>query len=97
MQYVCRSITSVLMFILYLIVLVILILLYKGTQVVKLTVADSTFIASDIMKWTVILLAIVLVVGTLFDLYFSLAVRTFYLNLMYYPDHENPNNPKNKY
>lgn len=97
MQYVCRSITTVLMFILYLIVLVILILLYKGTEVVALTTEDLAFIASDIMKWTVILLAIILVVGTLFDLYFSLAVRTFYLNLMYYPDHENPNNPKNKY
>jgi len=33
------------------------------------------------MKWTIILLAIMVVISTLFDLYFSLAVRTFYLNL----------------
>lgn len=34
------------------------------------------------MKWTIILLAITSVVSVLIDLYFSLAIRTFYLNLL---------------
>ncbi len=38
------------------------------------------------MKWGIILLAVILIVGTMFDLYFSLAVRTFYLTLYHYPD-----------
>ena len=33
------------------------------------------------MKWAIILLAILVVVSVLIDLYFSLAIRTFYLNL----------------
>jgi hypothetical protein len=33
------------------------------------------------MKWAIILLAISVIVAVLLDLYFSLAIRTFYLNL----------------
>jgi len=38
------------------------------------------------MKWGIIMLAIILIVGTMLDLYMSLAVRTFYLTLLHYPD-----------
>ena len=44
------------------------------------------FIKSNQMKWGIILLAIILIAGTMLDLYFSLAVRTFYLTLLHYPD-----------
>ena len=39
------------------------------------------FLNSEEMKWGIILLAMSVVVSTLFDLYFSLTIRTFYLNL----------------
>ena len=38
------------------------------------------------MKWGIIFLSVVLVAGTLIDLYFSLVVRTYYLSILYYPD-----------
>lgn len=44
------------------------------------------FIQSDKMKWGIILLAVILIIGTMIDLYFSLSVRTFYLTKLYYPD-----------
>lgn len=67
--------------------IVILVLLYKGTsQIVVLSDQDQAFLTSDQYKWGIILLAIVLVLGTMFDLYFSLAVRTLYLLRLYYPD-----------
>lgn len=47
---------------------------------------DLIFIREDQMKWGIILLAVILVLGTMFDLYFSLAVRTLYLVRFYYPD-----------
>lgn len=67
--------------------LVILVLLYKGsTNIVELTEPDGEFLRSDSMKWVIIMLAVILVIGTMFDLYFSLVVRTFYLTKLYYPD-----------
>jgi len=33
------------------------------------------------MKWGIVFLSIMVVIVTLFDLYFSLVIRTFYLNL----------------
>lgn len=38
------------------------------------------------MKWGIILIAVILILGTMFDLYFSLTVRTYYLTKFYYPD-----------
>jgi len=38
------------------------------------------------MKWGIILLAVILILGTMLDLYFSLAIRTFYLTMLHYPD-----------
>lgn len=38
------------------------------------------------MKWGLILLTLIFIVGTMIDLYFSLAVRTFYLTMLHYPD-----------
>lgn len=81
MQYMVRAVTTIILFALSLAILVILILLYKGTQVFTTTDNDNNFLASNEMKWTIILLAIMVVISTLFDLYFSLAIRTFYLNL----------------
>ena len=80
-QYMTRAITTILMFILCLILLILLILLYKGNEVFTITANDATFLESNAMKWTIILLAITLVISTLLDLYMSLAIRTFYLNL----------------
>lgn len=81
LMYRIRSITSILLFGLSLCLLVLLILAYKGSDTFTLTLADMAFLASDEMKWGIILLAMSVVVSTLFDLYFSLAIRTFYLNL----------------
>lgn len=86
--YKVRAVTSILLFVLSIIILVLLILFYKGTEIFEIQVEDAIFLASDAMKWTIILLAISVVVMTLFDLYFSLAVRTFYLNLAI--GYENP-------
>lgn len=47
---------------------------------------DLEFIRSDDMKWGVIILAVTLILGTMFDLYFSLTVRTYYLIRHFYPD-----------
>lgn len=47
---------------------------------------DIEFIRSDDMKWGVIILAVMLILGTMFDLYFSLTVRTYYLIRYFYPD-----------
>jgi hypothetical protein len=47
---------------------------------------DLEFIRSDEMKWGVIILAVTLILGTMFDLYFSLTVRTYYLIKHFYPD-----------
>lgn len=81
-QYMTRAVTTIMMFLLCLILLVILILLYKGNEVFTITAADAEFLSSNAMKWTIILLAITLVISTLLDLYMSLAIRTFYLNLV---------------
>jgi hypothetical protein len=60
--------------------LVILVLLYKGsTDLVQMEDADIFFIRSDQMKWGIIFMAVILIMGTMFDLYFSLAIRTHYL------------------
>ena len=69
------------MFLICLITLIILILLYKGNDVLTISAADANFLSSSEMKWTIILLAITLVISTLLDLYMSLAIRTYYLNL----------------
>jgi hypothetical protein len=76
-----RSISTIILFALNLAILVLLVLLYKGQDIFEMTENDTNFLASDSMKWTIILLAILVVVSVLIDLYFSLAVRTFYLNL----------------
>jgi len=66
---------------------IVLIVLYKGTSnLMKMTEIDITFIRSDQMKWGIIIIAIILIVGTMLDLYFSLVLRTFYLTFMTYPD-----------
>jgi hypothetical protein len=84
---VIRSVTSVLMFALSMSLLIILVLMYKGTTtLIQLTDVDISFIKSEKMKWGIILLALILILGTMLDLYFSLAVRTFYLTLLHYPD-----------
>ena len=49
--------------------------------------------SQDRMKWGIILLAVILIVGTILDLYFSLAVRTFYLTMLHYPDIVTPPPP----
>jgi len=75
------------MFALSMSLLIILVLMYKGTSsLVKLTETDMDFIKSNQMKWGIIMLALILIAGTMLDLYFSLAVRTFYLTLLHYPD-----------
>ncbi len=67
--------------------LILLVLLYKGTQtLVKMTDNDINFMKSDKMKWGIIILALILIVGTMIDLYFSLTLRTFYLTFLHYPD-----------
>ncbi len=38
------------------------------------------------MKWGIIILAVILIMGTILDLYFSISVRTFYLTMLHYPD-----------
>lgn len=76
-----RAVTTILLFIMSLVALILLILLYKGTEVFEITEEDAEFLESNEMKWCIILLAILVVISTLFDLYFSLAIRTFYLNL----------------
>ncbi len=81
LMYRIRAITSILLFGLSLCILILLILAYKGSETFTLTLEDMAFLASDEMKWGIILLAMSVVVSTLFDLYFSLAIRTFYLNL----------------
>lgn len=82
-----RSITSVLMFGLSMSMLIVLIVLYKGdSNLMKMTEVDITFLRSDQMKWGIIILAIILILGTMLDLYFSLVLRTFYLTFMAYPD-----------
>ena len=82
-----RSVTSVIMFALSMSLLIILVLMYKGTNsLVQMTQTDMDFIKGDRMKWGIILLALILIVGTMIDLYFSLAVRTFYLTMLHYPD-----------
>jgi len=66
---------------------IVLIVLYKGTSnLMKMTEIDINFIRSDQMKWGIIIIAIILIIGTMLDLYFSLVVRTFYLTFMTYPD-----------
>ena len=47
---------------------------------------DIAFIRSDAMKWGIIFIVMILIMGTMLDLYFSLVVRTFYLTFMTYPD-----------
>ena len=82
-----RSVTSVIMFALSMSLLIILVLMYKGTNsLIQMTQTDMDFIKGDRMKWGIILLALILIVGTMIDLYFSLAVRTFYLTMLHYPD-----------
>jgi hypothetical protein len=82
-----RSITSVLMFGLSLSKFIILIILYRGnSNLMKMSETDLNFIRSDQMKWGIIIIAIILILGTMLDLYFSLVVRTFYLTFMTYPD-----------
>ncbi len=82
-----RSITSVLMFGLSMSMAIVLIVLYKGdSNLMKMSEIDITFIRSDRMKWGIILIAIILILGTMIDLYFSLVLRTFYLTFMTYPD-----------
>lgn len=82
-----RSITSVLMFGLSMSMAIVLIVLYKGdSNLMKMSEVDIAFIRSDRMKWGIILLAIILILGTMIDLYFSLVLRTFYLTFMTYPD-----------
>lgn len=67
--------------------LIVLIVLYKGnSNLMKMSEIDITFIRSDQMKWGIIIIAIILILGTMFDLYFSLVVRTFYLTFMTNPD-----------
>jgi len=67
--------------------LVTLVLLYKGSSnIVALTDIDSTFLHSDPMKWAIIFLAMILIFGTMVDLYLSLVIRTYYLVQFYYPD-----------
>ena len=84
---VIRSVTSVIMFALSMSLLIILVLMYKGSNsLIQLTQTDQAFIKGDRMKWGIILLAVILIVGTILDLYFSLAVRTFYLTMLHYPD-----------
>jgi len=84
---VIRSVTSVIMFALSMSLLIILVLMYKGSNsLIQLTQTDLAFIKGDRMKWGIILLAVILIVGTILDLYFSLAVRTFYLTMLHYPD-----------
>jgi hypothetical protein len=86
---VIRSVTSVFMFGLCMTHLVILTLLYKGaSDIVQMSDEDLLFIRSDHMKWGIIVLAVILIVGTMFDLYFSLTVRTYYLVRHFYPDLE---------
>lgn len=55
---------------------------------------DASFMQCEQMKWGIILLAVILILGTMFDLYFSLAVRTYYLTKLYYPDLEDEINEK---
>ena len=82
-----RSVTSVIMFALSMSLLIVLVLMYKGTSsLILLSETDQSFIKSDQMKWGIILLAVILILGTMIDLYFSLAVRTFYLTMLYYPE-----------
>ena len=82
-----RSITSVLMYGLSMSMAIVLIVLYKGdSNLMKMSEIDITFIRSDRMKWGIILIAIILILGTMIDLYFSLVLRTFYLTFMTYPD-----------
>ncbi len=82
-----RSITSVLMFGLSMSMAIVLIVLYKGdSNLMKMSEVDIAFIRSDRMKWGIIILAIILILGTMIDLYFSLVLRTFYLTFMTYPD-----------
>jgi hypothetical protein len=57
---------------------------------------DLEFIRSDQMKWGIIILAIILILGTMFDLYFSLTVRTYYLVKFYYPELSEEQPFKNK-
>ena len=67
--------------------LIILVVLFKGnSNLLKMTDVDITFIRSDQMKWGIIIIAVILIMGTMVDLYFSLVVRTFYLTFMTYPD-----------
>lgn len=80
--YLARSITTILLFALYLTLLILIIALYKGSIIFEETEDDINFILSDAMKWLIILLAIGLVVGTLFDLYYSLGVRTYYMQFV---------------
>ena len=91
---VIRSVTSVIMFALSMSLLIILVLMYKGSNsLIQLTQTDLAFIKGDRMKWGIILLAVILIVGTILDLYFSLAVRTFYLTMLHYPDIVTPPPP----
>jgi hypothetical protein len=46
--------------------------LYKGNRPFVTTVDDETYISSDGMKWSIILLSIAVVVSTLVDIYLSL-------------------------
>ena len=77
--YLVRSITTILFFLLCLIYLILIISLYKGSTLFNESTDDIDFILSDQIKWMIILLAICLVAGTLFDLYYSLAIRTYYM------------------
>ncbi len=82
-----RSVTSVFMFGFCLSYLVTLVLLYKGSSnITALTFTDIIFLHSDPMKWAIIFLALILIFGTMIDLYLSLVVRTYYLVQFYYPN-----------
>ena len=82
-----RSGTSVLFFGFTMALMSILVMLYQGSSnIVAMTDGDLLFIQSDQMKWGIIMVSVILIAGTLIDLYFSLVVRTYYLQLVYYPD-----------
>lgn len=67
---------------LYLGLLAILVLLYRGTYFIEVSLSDLAYIPSSANKWFMVSLTVVLVIGMILDLYYTSAVKTYWMMLM---------------